>query len=218
VAANLEQATLLLESHKRIAATSAPDSAELLQTLEDFDAAIGDIEQDIQDLEDAVAAVSGQPDKYNLTASEVERRRGFIRNTKEEVERLQASIRPPKRNPFADPDEQQEYGTAEDAEMAEQEQEYAQRIMAEQDDQLDSVFHTVGNLRMQANEMGNELSTQAEMLQEFEEAVDKSASKLKRGLKGIEVFLKRNEETKSNCCIVLLVIILLVLLVLVIML
>ncbi|ORY83142.1 syntaxin 6, N-terminal-domain-containing protein [Protomyces lactucae-debilis] len=208
VEVNLEQAALLLDSHKRIAATSAPDSAEVVQTLEDFDATIQDIQQDIADLEESIAAAAGQPEKYNLTAQEVERRQGFIRNTKLDVKRLQESIK----KGHAPVDQ--------DVEMSDEEEDqaYAQQVMAEQDEQLDSVFDTVGTLRMQANEMGQELSTQAEILHEFEEAVDKSAGKLKRGLKGIESFLKKNEETKSNCCIVLLIVILLVLLVMVLML
>lgn len=216
VQANLEQANLLLESYQRIAKTSAPDSSEVLQTLEDIDQILEEIDTDIEDLQAAVNAISSDPARYNLSQTEVEKRRGFLSNVRSECNRLKQQARPPSetQNPFSSPEDKQDEN-AETQEAREQEEMYQQQIMNEQDIQLDSVFHTVGNLRMQANTMGQELGEQAEMLEEFENAVDSSANRLKKGMKRVEIFLKRNEDTKSNCCIAILIAVLILLLVLV---
>lgn len=216
VQANLEQANLLIESYQRIVKTSAPDSAEVLQTLEDIDQILEDIDTDIEDLQEAVDVISSDPTRYNLSQTEVEKRKGFLNNVRSKCSNLKAQARPPgsTQNPFSSPDDQIEE-SAETQEAREQEEMYQQQMMNEQDIQLDSVFHTVGNLRMQANTMGQELGEQAEMLEEFENAVDQSANRLKKGMKRIEIFLKKNEDTKSNCCIGVLIAVLIILLVLV---
>ena len=198
VKANLEQAELLLESYKRLAQTTTTSSPEVVQTLEDLDQVLEDITADVADLEDSVEIVSDDPAKYNVTTTELERRRGFIQNIKRECERIRSAARP--QNPFksaADPaGEDDDAGHDDDAGTEEdrrQEQLYQEQMMQQQDDQLDSVFHTVGNLRMQARDMGQELGTQAEMLEEFEIAADRSASRLRRGMKNLEEFIKKNE-------------------------
>lgn len=221
VKANLEQADLLLESYHRLIKSSAPDSTEVTQTLEDIDQILEDIDVDIVDLQEAVDIISGDPEKYNLSGAEVEKRRGFLANVRSESSRLKSQARPASasnsNNPFTSPEDEPESAAQTEEDRA-QEELYQQQILEEQDIQLDSVYQTVGNLRLQANTMGQELGEQAEMLEEFETAVDQSANKLKKGMKRIEIFLKKNEDSKSNCCIAILIIVLIVLLVLVILL
>lgn len=216
VEANLEQANLLLDSYQRISQTSAPDSAEVLQTLEDIDQILEDIETDIADLQESVDVVSKNSEKYKVSPKEVEKRRNFLTNIRAESERLRSQAHPVgHKNPFSSADDPQRTKEDEPSEEDRQQEElYQQQIMEEQDIQLDSVYNTVGNLRQQANIMGQELGEQAEMLEEFENAVDKSANKLQQGMKRVEIFLKKNEDTKSNCCIGLLIAVLIILLVL----
>lgn len=216
VEANLEQASLLVESYHRISKTSPADSAEVVQTLDDVDQILEEIDTDILDLQEAVNMISGAPEKYGLSQAEVERRRKFLADVRRQCEKLKGAARPAaETNPFTSPQDEPVEETAQSAEDREQEELYQQQLMEEQDIQLDSVFHTVGNLRSQANTMGQELGEQAEMLEEFETAVDRSAGKLKRGMKRIEIFLKKNEDSRSNCCIGVLIAVLIILLVLV---
>lgn len=217
VKANLEQASLLVESYNRISKTSPAESAEVVQTLDDVDQILEGIDTDILDLQEAVNMISGAPERYNLSQTEVERRRGFLSDVRKQCEKLKSAARPASSatNPFTSPEDESVEESAQTAEDREQEELYQQQLMEEQDIQLDSVFHTVGNLRSQANTMGQELGEQAEMLEEFENAVDRSAGKLKRGMKRIEIFLKKNEDSKSNCCIGILIAVLIILLVLV---
>jgi member of the syntaxin family of t-SNAREs len=98
---------------------------------------------------------------------------------------------------------------------AEFEQQQQQHMMAEQDTQLDSVFHTVGNLRQQASDMGRELEEQAEILETADGLADRVGSRLGTGMKRINEVVRRNEDGLSSCCIGVLIFVLILLLVLV---
>ena len=218
VEANIEQAKQLIESYQRIIKTSSSDSAEVVQTLEDIDAMFEELDADIVDLRQSVNVISQDPEKYGVTIKEVEKRRGFLSNIEGDAAKLRSLAHPTSsENPFKS-NEDAVADRVQTEEDREQEELYQQQLMDDQDEQLDSVFHTVGNLRLQANTMGQELGEQAEMLEEFEMAVDKSANRLKRGMKQIQVFLKKNEDSRSNCCIGVLIFVLIILLVLVILL
>ncbi|BFZ54322.1 hypothetical protein PYCC9005_001356 [Savitreella phatthalungensis] len=225
VRASLEQADLLLESYVRLSGGAGKTNApEVVQTLEDLDQVLEDIAADVEDLEESVRVISADPQKYNVSDTELERRRGFVQNVKCDLDRIRAEAKPQrstKDNPFRsseDGDDLDEDGLEGgrdqgNAEVRAQEQMYQDQLMERQDEQLDSVFHTVGNLRMQARDMGEELGNQAEMLDEFEIAVDRSTSRIKRGIKSLEEFVRKNEDSRSTCCIGILIFVLILLLV-----
>lgn len=108
-------------------------------------------------------------------------------------------------------------------------------IMQEQDEQLDGVFRTVGNLRMQAEDIGRELEEQVGMIDEIDTLADRVGGKLQTGVKKVGYIIKRNEgmwpdagkekplslivfvtDTVSSCCIAVLIFVLILLLILVI--
>lgn len=94
------------------------------------------------------------------------------------------------------------------------EQQEQQRIMNDQDQQLDGVFRTVGNLRQQADDMGRELEEQAEIIEQVDSAADRVGGKLQTGLQKVGWVVRNNEETMSSCCIGVLIVVLIILLVL----
>ena len=87
--------------------------------------------------------------------------------------------------------------------------------MAEQDQTLTSVFHTVGNLRQQADTMGRELEEQAVMLEVTDELADRVGGRLSTGMEKMKVVIRQNEDGLSSCCIAVLIAVLVFLLVLV---
>jgi member of the syntaxin family of t-SNAREs len=106
-------------------------------------------------------------------------------------------------------------------------------MMHEQDEQLDGVFRTVGNLRTQAEDMGRELEEQGGMLEEVDTLADRVGGKLQNGVKKVGYIIKKNEgilqtglqgrgslivltDTVSSCCIAVLIFVLILLLILVI--
>lgn len=98
---------------------------------------------------------------------------------------------------------------------AEFEQQQQLHMMREQDTTLESVFHTVGNLRQQADSMGRELEEQAEMLEVTDGLTDRVGSRLSNGMKVMGTVIRRNEDRWSSCCIAVLVFVLIIILVLV---
>jgi hypothetical protein len=84
-----------------------------------------------------------------------------------------------------DGDDQDDYGAWEEQRQME--------IMHEQDEALDDVFVTVGNLRAQADTMGRELEEQAELLEDTENITDRVQGKLSDGMKKIRYVIEQNE-------------------------
>jgi hypothetical protein len=66
-------------------------------------------------------------------------------------------------------------------------------MMHEQDEALDGVFRTVGNLRQQADDMGRELEEQGELLNDVDNVADRVGGKLQTGLKKVGWVIKKNE-------------------------
>lgn len=66
-------------------------------------------------------------------------------------------------------------------------------LMHEQDEQLDGVFRTVGNLREQANDMGRELEQQVGMIGEVDTLADRVGGKLQGGMSRMKHIVRKNE-------------------------
>lgn len=94
-----------------------------------------------------------------------------------------------KGNMLPDPDSFEE----DEDNYAQFEQEQQMQIMNDQDEALDGVFRTVGNLRMQADDMGRELEEQGEMLKDVDTVADRVGGKLQNGMKRVNLIIKKNE-------------------------
>jgi len=129
-------------------------------------------------------------------------------------------------------------GDGDGDEYAAFEQQKQVEMMHEQDEALDGVFQTVGNLRRQADDMGRELEEQGEMLGDVDTVADRVGGKLQGGIKRVGWVIRKNEgvyevfcfvlsglimwgcsevtaDTMSSCCIGVLILVLILLLVLV---
>lgn len=94
------------------------------------------------------------------------------------------------------------------------EQQQQVEMMQEQDRHLDGVFHTVGNLRRQADDMGRELEEQNEMLEVVDDLADRVGNRLQIGMSKLGYVMRKNEDRLSSCCIAVLIFVLILLLVL----
>lgn len=97
---------------------------------------------------------------------------------------------------------------------AEFEREQQVMMMREQDQHLDGVFQTVGNLRRQADDMGRELEEQREMLEVVDQLADRVGGRLQTGMEKLRYVMRRNEDRLSSCCIGVLIVVLIILLIL----
>ncbi|KAK3679654.1 hypothetical protein LTR78_000029 [Recurvomyces mirabilis] len=216
ILALLQQCRPLLQSYLRIR-SSAPsaNSPELAEARHELESTLTDLTTDLQDLVDSVKAVEGDPSHYGLTVSEVQRRRKLVDDVTSEVENMhhqlsttvatadrqrRASLAHPDTFHPGDDDDDPlagHGGEGDDDDYGAWEEQRQMEIMHEQDEQLEGVFQTVGNLRLQADTMGRELEEQAELLDETEAITDRVGGKLGQGLKRIRHVVERNEGKLS---------------------
>jgi len=207
----LAQTRPLLTSYLRIRSTSTSHtSPELLESHSEINTAISDLTTDLQDLLEAVKAVEGDPYRFGLSVEEVSRRRKLVGDVAREVEGMRGQVEGAKREGdekqagLPDPDafhsSDEEGGNGDH--YAEFEQQRQMEILGEQDEALEGVFKTVGNLREQADAMGRELEEQGELLDSVDHLADRVGGKLQEGLKKIGWVIKNNEGMP---CIVLLI-------------
>lgn len=163
-----------------------------------------ELSADLDDLVESVRAIEQDPYRFGLELEEVQRRRKLVDDVGAEVEKMrqelqQAVSSAPAPNELPNPtefdaalDEEEQHNRGDDF-YASMEQQRQTDLMHEQDEQLDGVFRTVGNLRLQANDMGRELEDQAVMIDEVDTLADRVGGKLNNGMARIKHIVRKNE-------------------------
>lgn len=200
----LQQTRPLHQSYLRIRSTaSSPSAPELVEARDELEGTLMDLSTDLQDLVDSVRAVEGDPYKYGLDVPEVQRRRKLVEEVGKEVEEMHKQLNQTVHaaDQLAHPDSfgQDVNGADEDDDFGAWEEQRQMEMLHEQDEALDGVFQTVGNLRMQADTMGRELEEQAELLDDTENITDRVAGKLGTGMKKIRYVIEQNEGELGQC-------------------
>ena len=210
----------LFASYLRIRSLATdPSSPELSSARADLETALSVLVEDLSDLLASVQAIESNPAAFGLSNHEVARRKRLVDEVGGEIEdmreELNKRIEPSNRR---DPDSYGGGGGHDDEDgrdtYTEFEQQQQVEMMREQDQHLDGVFHTVGTLRRQADDMGRELEEQGEMLDVMDNAADRVGSRLQNGMQKLQYVMRKNEDRWSSCCIAVLIFVLIVLLVL----
>ena len=213
VLATLESTRPLFTSYLRIRSlATSPSSYELIQARKELEGNLQEMTTDLEDLVQSVRAVEKDPFRYGLDVDEVSRRSNLVKEIGSELDSMRTELLNTtfKSSTLPDPSA----FDADDDEYAQYEEQRQQEIMHEQDEALDGVFRTVGNLREQADVMGRELEEQGEMLDSVDKQVDSVGDKLQGGMKRLNHIIRKNEEKYSTCCIGLLITVLIILLIL----
>jgi len=214
----------LFTSFLRIRSLSqSPTSPELLSARSEVLDSITTLLEDLADLTASVQAVQSDPYKYGLEIEEVSRRQRLVSEVSGEVEDMREELaKRDTQKPGIEANGKETgagggFREEEDTEDYTQEFEREQQLQMfrEQDRDLDSVFHTVGNLRQQASDMGRELEEQTEMLETVDGLADRVGGRLQTGMKKMGEVVRAGEEKWSGLCVWLLVFALIILLVLV---
>ncbi|QSZ32879.1 hypothetical protein DSL72_002460 [Monilinia vaccinii-corymbosi] len=214
----------LFTSYLRIhSLTKSPQpTPELLSARSDLTTSLSLLTDDLSDLRDSISAIQADPYKYGLQIEEVSRRvrmieeiGGEVDDMREELEKTMGNTGTSRAGAAAYQDDNVSGSPPDDDYAAEFEHQQQMQMLKQQDEQLDSVFHTVGNLRQQADDMGRELEEQTGMLQEVETVTDRVSGRLQGGMKRMNRMVKENEDGLSSCCIGVLIFVLVLLLVLV---
>lgn len=201
----LETTRPLFNSYLRIrSSASSATSPELIEARSELESTLQDLTADLKDLIDSVKAVEHDPYRYGLEIDEVERRRRLVEDVAAEVEDMHMELAKTvheaqskgkaKADALPHPNDFDEEEDLQDG-YGEFEQQRQEQIMHEQDEALDDVFKTVGNLRAQADTMGRELEEQADLLDDVDNVADRVGGKLQNGLKKIGWVIRKNEGT-----------------------
>lgn len=197
----------LFQSYLRIRSSAqSPTSPELVEARSELETTLQDLSSDLRDLVDSVKAVEHDPYRYGLEIDEVERRRRLVEEVGLEVagmrEELLKTVHDAQSKgkgamdgdalPHPSNFDSDEEGEGNDV-YAQFEEQRQMEMMHEQDEALDGVFKTVGNLRLQADTMGRELEEQAELLDDVDNVADRVGGKLQTGIKKIQYVIKQNE-------------------------
>jgi len=81
-------------------------------------------------------------------------------------------------------------------------------MMREQDRTMDVIAGTLDTIARQANLMGQEIGEHVELLEDLEQNVDHTDTKLSGAMRKMRQFLRDSEERGSGWCIVILIIVL----------
>ncbi|KAL7625522.1 hypothetical protein AAE478_004742 [Parahypoxylon ruwenzoriense] len=223
--------------------TTSSTSPELASARSDLEQALSALAEDLADLVASVQAAESDPARYGLSAHEVTRRKRLVEEVGGEVEDMREELGSsssaggnqstaasktsaaaraaraaadgdlPHPSAFA-LDEDANAGGDGDHNYAEFEHRQQLKMMRDQDEQLDGVFVTVGNLRRQADDMGRELEEQVEMLETVDTLADRVGGRLQTGMQKLGYVMRKNEDRYSSCCIAVLITVLIILLVL----
>ena len=206
----LKQTRSLHSSYLRIRSlASSPTSPELSQARQELETALSELATDLQDLVDSVRAVEGDPFRYGLDVEEIGRRRQLVKSVGDEVEGMREELKSnvatgkgkgkgamnrstlPPPGVFDTLDSVPNGGDGDDYGAYEQQRQV--EMMHEQDEQLDGVFKSVGNLRAQADTMGRELEEQVGMVDDMDNIADRVGGKLQNGIKRVGWVIRNNE-------------------------
>lgn len=221
----LSHARSLFSSYIRIRSlASSASSPELLQARAEVESTLTDLSNDVADLFQSVKAIEQDPYRYGVEIEEVASRRRVVMELEGEIEDIREELakglggaatgRPSGRPEQLPPPSAFASDAAGHGDYEAFEHQRQLEMMNEQDEALDGVSRTVGNLRQQANDMGRELEEQGELLTDVDKLADRVENRLQKGAKRMGALLKRNEDTMSSCCIGVLIFILIVFLVL----
>ncbi|KAJ6110465.1 t-SNARE [Penicillium sp. IBT 16267x] len=232
VLSTLQASRPLFSSYLRIRSLAKnPNNPELKQSRSELETTLTELSADLDDLVESVRAIEQDPYRFGLELEEVQRRRKLVDDVGAEVEQMRQQLQqtvshsaaaeatelpnPTEFDAALEEEERQQRGGGDDY-YASLEQQRQTELMHEQDEQLDGVFRTVGNLRQQANDMGRELEDQAIMVDEVDTLADRVGGKLANGMSRIRHIVRQNEDTWSSFCIAALIFALVLLLILVI--
>ncbi|KAI9041790.1 SNARE domain protein [Aspergillus affinis] len=233
VLSTLQTSRPLFSSYLRIRSLAkSPTNPELQQSRAELETTLTDLSADLDDLVESVRAIEQDPYRYGLELEEVQRRRKLVEDVGAEIEKMRQELQRAVTSSAANNNNSPNHasGLPNPADFddtlspsgedrggdyyAAMEQQRQTELMHEQDEQLDGVFRTVGNLRQQANDMGRELEEQAVMIGEVDTLADRVGGKLQSGMSKIKYIVRKNEDTMSSFCIAVLIFVLILLLIL----
>lgn len=192
------------------------------------------IEWDLEDLEDTVQIVEKNPTKFRIDGAELAVRRGFIESTREEVAGMKERLTNPdskadRLQPPESPMGGETGGVTKYSRLSSVADsphregfivnlEQQQETMRRQDETMDIMADSMGNIRDMSHHIANELDEQAVMLDEFGAEIEHADSRMDATMKKMAKVLHLSDDRRqwmailglSSACVIVLFLIFLV--------
>jgi len=216
-------------------ATNTAQNDEFKWTTTQIKNGIKSIEWDLQDLEETIGIVEGNRQRFKLDIAEVESRKAFITETKATIKKMKYDLNnaatkgkmendvrsslmtSSKKNP-------QDGGKFDGLHKAiiEDNDQYInnsrtqlQQTMDAQDEDLEAISRATGNLKEIGITINEELKLQGHMLEEMDQEVDKTNTRLNNVLKRLNKLIDSTSDRVQWCMVIVLFLILIGLVVIV---
>lgn len=163
----------------------------------------------LTELDTAVDRASENPQRFNLTPEEISSRRRWVANTRRQVEGMKETLKTATAAPPPPPVESR--AIAANQNFLNNQYQSQQTMIKKQDLDLDDIEQAVIRIGRQGREIGNELHEQGVMLEELDQDVDTTSSRLKAAQKKMSEIIKKSGSNTQLVLIVALIIILIVL-------
>ena len=177
----------------------------------------------VDEMDRAVSMAEKEPSRFNLAMDEIARRKDWASKMRSNINKITLSLEAAK-GQAARAAHASLTGTAasklegalikENDDFIASQQESQQMLLRKQDENLDELSGAVTRLGQVGLTIGEELQTQADLLEEMEYEVDDTQSRLKAARRKLEKVIKKS-GTKGQCTIIFVLTILLVILVVV---
>jgi len=174
---------------------------------------IRSIEWDVEDLEDTIQIVEKNPTKFRIDGAELAVRKGFIESTKEEVRRMKESLTNQNRGNHdrlanqtnsptqhsSGPNKYSRLSSTADSPHREYivQLEQQQEMLRRQDETMDLMSDSVGNIRNMSEHIANELDEQAVMLDEFGAEIEHADTRLDATMKKMAKVLHLSDDRRQ---------------------
>lgn len=177
------------------------------------------IEWDVEDLEDTIQIVEKNPTKFRIDGAELAVRKGFIESTKEEVRRMKERLTnqsrgnldrlanpgqgetrsPTNHQASSGPNKYSRIPSTADSPHREYivQLEQQQEMLRRQDETMDLMSDSMGNIRNMSEHIANELDEQAVMLDEFGAEIEHADSRLDATMKKMAKVLHLSDDRRQ---------------------
>ncbi|KAJ2786386.1 Syntaxin-10 [Coemansia interrupta] len=224
VVSSFDQARMLLASWKKLDAKrrSPQEENEYQYMTDELHSSLKAISTDLTDLQETIDVARDFPEDYGLNAAKLNERQQFVTTRFKAIDEMRRVLSV---QPAASKKPSAAANTAALNESRAQSESIAleftnnqgqqQMLMQQQDEHLDEMLGTVRNLHGIAGTMNTELDSQAILLDEVSDMVDRTQSNIQSAQRKVQKFLS-DKGNRSLHIIIILFIVILVLLLLVI--
>ncbi|KAJ2016069.1 hypothetical protein GGI01_003141 [Coemansia sp. RSA 376] len=223
VTASFDQAKTLLVSWRKLSGKrrSPQEENEYQFMTDEIYSTANSINTDLDELQETIDVAREAPEDYGLSLAQISERQIFVDTGRKALEEMRRALAQPVPNAKAkvktgggaagEQRKQSEHHTVE----FNHHQVQQQVLMEQQDEHLDAMMDTVRNLHGIAGTMNTELDDQAILLDDMDDLVDRTQSKLTAARNTVNKFL-RDQNSSSLRVILILFVVILVLIVLII--